>query len=388
MAFPYYGAASRVPTRAFFSAATLDGDEPEAGTNVCWFSEQVAHWQMRSAHVAIVSDRGGIPLHLASRASDKYDGRAVWASGVTVAAGDEYGFAHSIYEALNAGVTGATAPTHLSGDVSDGAVIWRFKERIMRTPVSLSVTFDQDVYDGNAGWPMHIESIQRPGASSIFAEWPVKAGQNIQSDPYDVTPAKCALGLRWIAGGDHTYAPSDFNSTAALTFEKSSNSDCRWYSALVFGADAFAPDASGSMRPIKLAKSHRVTWYAAAGQIAADLFSEVTSYAERVGLGFYNRVMQARCQGVPMATFESAAVAGTPPDNYPALIAHPAASGVVEIKARSNTSQPNIDVQVTPKGTGRLRFGAFQPITTENSVVGFIEVKDVNGVVRKLAVVA
>ncbi len=387
-ATPYYGSAQRVPHRMLFSAAALDGDDAEPGANVCWFSTEVAHWQMRSAHIAIVSDRGGIPLHLASRASDKYDGRPVWAAGVTVAAGDEYGFAHSIYEALSAGVTGATAPTHLSGDASDGAVTWRFKERIMRTPVSLSVTYVQDIYDGNAGWPAHIEGIQKPGASSLFSEWVVKAGQNVINDPYNPTPSKCALGPRFISGGDHSYAPSDFNSTAALTFEKSSNSDCRWFSALVVAQDAIAPDTTGAMRPIKLGRQHRQSWYTAAASIGAEIWSEVTSSLERMGLVFWNRSAQIQCLGVPAVSFESATNPGSAPDNYPALIAHPAANGFVELRARSNTGAADVDVKVSPKGAGKLRVGSYQPVTTESAVTGFIEIKDANGVIRKLAVIA
>ena len=49
---------------------------------------------------------------------------SAWASGVSVTAGDYRTNGIRIYKATTTGTTGATAPTHTSGTVSDGAVSW------------------------------------------------------------------------------------------------------------------------------------------------------------------------------------------------------------------------------------------------------------------------
>lgn len=65
-----------------------------------------------------------------------------------------------------------------------------------------------------------------------------------------------------------------------------------------------------------------------------------------------------------------------------------AASGVVTLAAESaGTGDANIDVTITPKGTGRLRYGTHSAIGAE-TVTGYIEVKDSGGTTRKLAVVS
>jgi hypothetical protein len=52
-----------------------------------------------------------------------------------------------------------------------------------------------------------------------------------------------------------------------------------------------------------------------------------------------------------------------------------------------NGSDTNIDLALTPKGTGNVRFGTF---TADMTLVvqGYIEVKDSGGTIRKLAVIA
>jgi hypothetical protein len=51
-----------------------------------------------------------------------------------------------------------------------------------------------------------------------------------------------------------------------------------------------------------------------------------------------------------------------------------------------NGTDTNIDLTLTPKGTGNVRFGTYTG--TALSIAGYIEIKDAGGTVRKLAVVA
>jgi hypothetical protein len=46
----------------------------------------------------------------------------------------------------------------------------------------------------------------------------------------------------------------------------------------------------------------------------------------------------------------------------------------------------NIDLTLTPKGTGNVRFGTYTG--TISAITGYIEIKDSGGTVRRLAVVA
>ena len=65
-----------------------------------------------------------------------------------------------------------------------------------------------------------------------------------------------------------------------------------------------------------------------------------------------------------------------------------AAGSSPSISAISGTSgtDTNIDLTLTPKGTGRVQFGTYT--ATVSSITGYIEIKDSGGTVRRLAVVS
>lgn len=65
-----------------------------------------------------------------------------------------------------------------------------------------------------------------------------------------------------------------------------------------------------------------------------------------------------------------------------------ASGSIVSVEGESaGTGSANIDVQLTPKGTGRVRFGSHSAIGAE-TVTGFITIKDSGGTERKIAVVS
>ena len=61
-----------------------------------------------------------------------------------------------------------------------------------------------------------------------------------------------------------------------------------------------------------------------------------------------------------------------------------ATGGAPVVSARG--SDTNIDLALTPKGTGNVRFGTLTA-TSDVAITGFIEIKDSAGNVRKLAVI-
>jgi hypothetical protein len=64
------------------------------------------------------------------------------------------------------------------------------------------------------------------------------------------------------------------------------------------------------------------------------------------------------------------------------------ATGVHTLETESaGTGEANIDLALTPKGTGRVRYGTHAAVVAE-VVTGYIEIKDAAGTVRKLAVIS
>jgi hypothetical protein len=62
-----------------------------------------------------------------------------------------------------------------------------------------------------------------------------------------------------------------------------------------------------------------------------------------------------------------------------------AATGVAPVLSAQG-SDTNIDLNLTPKGTGKVRFGTHTG-TADTAVSGYIEIKDSGGTIRKLAVI-
>ena len=77
----------------------------------------------------------------------------------------------------------------------------------------------------------------------------------------------------------------------------------------------------------------------------------------------------------------------TDASNYTRM-AFKTATGVHTIETESaGTGEANIDLALTPKGTGRVRFGTHSAIAAE-TVTGYITIKDAGGTSRKIAVVS
>jgi hypothetical protein len=68
--------------------------------------------------------------------------------------------------------------------------------------------------------------------------------------------------------------------------------------------------------------------------------------------------------------------------NYVQITGGTTATKIVTISAQG--SDTDVDLALTPKGTGRVRFGTYTAVVT--AVAGYIEVKDSGGTLRKLAV--
>ena len=72
-----------------------------------------------------------------------------WATGTVYARYAKVTNGGRLYQALNAGTSGATAPTHTSGDASDGTVSWRHLGLVTTRQKGLA-SFDQEDFDVDA----------------------------------------------------------------------------------------------------------------------------------------------------------------------------------------------------------------------------------------------
>lgn len=61
-------------------------------------------------------------------------GLTTWASGQSITSGERRRYGANAYLATTSGTTGATAPTHTSGSVSDGGVTWSYLASITALP--------------------------------------------------------------------------------------------------------------------------------------------------------------------------------------------------------------------------------------------------------------
>ena len=78
----------------------------------------------------------------------------------------------------------------------------------------------------------------------------------------------------------------------------------------------------------------------------------------------------------------------TDASNYEGLTLTGVAGSSVNITAESlGTGASNLDVVITPKGTGAVKFGTHSAIAAE-TVTGYITIKDAGGTTRKLAVIS
>jgi len=128
--------------------------------------------------------------------------------------------------------------------------------------------------------------------------------------------------------------------------------------------------------------------------IADDVQLEFGSYANTMGLVTTALVKEgtgvsgilAQRNGANAQTFNIYS-SYTDDSNY-TRGALKASSGLINLAGESaGTGDANIDIQLTPKGTGAVRFGAHAAIVAE-TVTGYIEIKDAGGTTRKLAVVS
>lgn len=184
--------------------------------------------------------------------------------------------------------------------------------------------------------------------------------------PGTSNPSTCAM----LVAADRTEANANIGWLSGITFRDNA----------ITGTDGSATE-TGVGEAIAMARRQAIRWYAPiGGQVGASLFSSVTTGGQLVQQEFIDSGVAFRGNNSAQffrATHNADAV------NYIHVIANPAGEAAT---VSSQGSDTNIDLRLTPKGTGRVRFGTFVPGSTP--ITGHIEIRDASGIIRKLAVVS
>jgi hypothetical protein len=216
----------------------------------------------------------------------------------------------------------------------------------------------------------------------------------------------------------------------------------KFVGGIIFRNGALVRDGSNFAAAMKMAQKHKVVWDASAHAEGASIWSEVTASASRMALAFRNNEvtfygpvgqtigafrhdavggttvnnivlrgartatnptlivegsdtnpgLDFQTKGIGITRFTSHAGSGeslrvTPPASAPTdylTVQGSATLGLATIGTAGAST--NIDIALTPKGSGYLRFGT-RTASSDVAVTGYIEIRDSGGTIRRLAVV-
>lgn len=217
----------------------------------------------------------------------------------------------------------------------------------------------------------------------------------------------------------------------------------KWTTGIVFRNGALLRDGSDFAKAISLAQKHRVDFEIGASDLGASIWSEVTTNTQTVGIKFTNRKVQllGHTSRILVDTLDDTAGAGAV--NYPILknsrTNSPVALGaegsdtnvILDLYSKGTSSirllshggvgenlrivppasaptdyltiagsaslgnanigaagaSTNIDILLSPKGSGVLRFGTWTS-NADAPINGYVTIKDSGGTTRKLATIA
>ena len=152
---------------------------------------------------------------------------------------------------------------------------------------------------------------------------------------------------------------------------------------IVFLKDALegTDGTSGAGVALALSTFHALSWYNTSGGLCGRITTTNTGVSNKTEVRFSSTGVQFLGEsGQALGYWFNVASAV----NYPTLNASVTGSPIILAAAGTDT---NIDLQLTTKGTGVVRFGTHAAITTE-TLSGYITIKDAGGTSRKVAVVS
>lgn len=221
------------------------------------------------------------------------------------------------------------------------------------------------------------ESNTRGGAYGIEVD-SINFGSPSSTDPY-YQSADQVIGVQIAAGGElHNLQQS--SCAVGVNIQNNGSSYDR---GINIGATAISgcDGVNGEGTAIALAKGHTIQWFGDRDSKTWGVQSVATAGGGgivRMGNTFLNLLNPA---GIP--TFQVSWV----PNSTTFLSLRPSADGT-PIQLVADGIPDNIDIQLVPKGTGKIWLGEFKSASGTANISGYVEVKDATGAIRKLAVLA
>lgn len=217
----------------------------------------------------------------------------------------------------------------------------------------------------------------------------------------------------------------------------------KYTGGMVFRNGALVRDGNNFARALMMAQKHKLQWEVSAGVEGAAIWSEVTDGAQDMSLAFQNRnltvlgsngnaVAKFRHDGAGAGAVNNSVFRAARTGVNPAILSEGSdaiigidmiskSTGVIRFQSHDGSGEnfrvvpsasaatdcatvtgsagggnvtfgaagasTNIDILLTPKGSGVVRFGAYTTLGAE-ALAGYITIKDAGGTLRKVAVVA
>lgn len=156
-----------------------------------------------------------------------------------------------------------------------------------------------------------------------------------------------------------------------------------WNRGIVFRANGITgtDGTTGTGIAIDMAKGHVIRWAVSTGANGASLYSSVNDSTKALTLEFANDQFRFLSGGGAGYAFKITKASGQ--DNQVEVTSE--ISGTSP-QVTANGNDTNIDLRLSPKGTGNIRFGTHTG-TADVAISGYITIKDSGGTLRKLAVI-
>jgi hypothetical protein len=207
-------------------------------------------------------------------------------------------------------------------------------------------------------------------------------GNEVPISPF-LMGAEGATVAAWLrTGGEVSEAGITVNAASAAMgiVRDATNASAQFLKGIVVQADALKPNGAGNSIAMELARLHELRWVrdgaaSRSGWVRSDATSTST------GVVFTNNGLQVRNEA-EQAVFAVSAVASAANFLRAAGVAAGAAPTLV-----ADGTDTNIDLALTPKGTGVVQFGFFTS-NADAPVTGYITIRDGGGTLRKLATIA
>lgn len=197
----------------------------------------------------------------------------------------------------------------------------------------------------------------------------------IAADPYtvgDVMPLRLAAGAEWSATGQYDASCAIQTAANPMKFKK----------GIVFQDDSLVDLGSGIKEAIALPSGALIRQWVSAGNPASYIYFATTVAAASASLQLANGTFKVTETSTGSEQFR--VTIATSAVNY--LNAKSSTTGN-PLELAAGGSDANIDLQLTPKGTGNVRFGTYSS-TGDVACNGYITIKDAAGNTRKLMTTA